>query len=594
MNSQNTITMKSNFPFPLIRSITQAGTEGLSENQAKSATLMNRIALISILLVGVFGPLTYMVWSDGSLIWSTLTESGLFVIALFLNKFRKYTLAGFVFVITNNIAVGYYSAIFGHITEVHLLIIFLFGMPFLVFHKLKFAIVGACIAAFTLIVCEFNIHYPFVQPLLSPDVQLSVRWLAVPCILILDIATVGMIFKIIYDKNIALTKANKKLEIANSTIKMLFHENNHELRRNVNNIYLITENLEIDTQANATQSIQPLVNALKATTGETILTINNVMDFAAIEAGKSNKERQLETIDVWKWLEGTASMYQPTASKKRGLIRLNIDAKMPYCIEIDKRRLGKIVYNILNNAIKFTAKESIIDIVAKPDGTRWLLKIKDEGTGIDKERIQKIFDPFETSGPNTIMEGTGLGLFIAKQSADDMGARIDVISSREGTVFTISFPLVIGNENQLVSTDALDTFSFNGTKVMIIDDDAMSRGFGRNLLQRMGCHVIVAETEQQALQLAKRTQVDIILCDLCLEEGRNKRNGLDLYHSLQQIDKFKSVPFIITSGSHTEKETVLKSGIRDFLLKPIEMTSLINIIKKYTSSDPSRVSTQSA
>jgi len=175
--------------------------------------------------------------------------------------------------------------------------------------------------------------------------------------------------------------------------------------------------------------------------GEHMLAlVNDVLDIAAIEAGK--RELEKEEIAIDEVLTGCLKIIEKLA-KDNGieLVLETPDSLSP--LYADKRSVTQIVQNLLSNAIKFTGRGGMISVTARQSGTRSVIQIKDTGIGISSDILPTITEPFaqEISDPYRAQEGTGLGLSIVKSLTEAHGGDLDIQSKiGEGTTVTVSFP----------------------------------------------------------------------------------------------------------------------------------------------------------
>ncbi|MBO4799808.1 MAG: histidine kinase, partial [Lachnospiraceae bacterium] len=161
--------------------------------------------------------------------------------------------------------------------------------------------------------------------------------------------------------------------------------------------------------------------------------INDILDFSKIESGKL--ELVLGEYEVGTLIAGLVKMVKPKVEAKHLELYLDIDPNLPTKLYGDDVRIGQIILNILNNAVKYTEKGSVTLSVGFEEGEEEeedaiLLKVsvKDTGIGIKQEDIDKLFSPYERieESRNKKIEGTGLGMSITKNLLEKMGSHLEV------------------------------------------------------------------------------------------------------------------------------------------------------------------------
>jgi len=234
--------------------------------------------------------------------------------------------------------------------------------------------------------------------------------------------------------NSALAKANEA-SIAKS---QFLARMSHELRTPLNGILGSADLLR------GSQRLMPeersLLDVIEDSVTVSLRQINNVLDFSKLESGKLVLEKR--EMDLHNVLNSTVSMVRPAATKKNLRLLLRIDPKVPYRLMGDSHHLRAILLNLLVNAIRFTEKGSVwldvVNISEQDTATKIRFEIRDTGAGIEKSKIDKIFESFTQEDDSTTRRygGTGLGTTIAKQLVEIMGGRIGVDSIKgQGSLF---------------------------------------------------------------------------------------------------------------------------------------------------------------
>jgi signal transduction histidine kinase/ActR/RegA family two-component response regulator len=589
----------------LLQHITTTGYRKVTdEDKRRSVKIVNTIALTTATMAGTFGFGCYFLTWNIDISAPAIIESLFLTAVILLNRWGKFTAAALFLVVINNLAIQYYSAIMGRVTEVHLLFIFLVGLSLLIFDKdkpMRIISVGLTIVAF--VIGEINMYNGFIAPSVPPEddsnTQFIIRWVTIPSILILDLTVIYY-----YVRNIdrlrkretqhvqamlqAVREHNRDLEILSARLakatdaKTVFvRETSHEIRTPLNAIFGISQLLQLKVEQDKTLApIRQLTDHLYAASYNTREIINNVLEFSRIEAGKLDTP-QMAPFNVREWVEAIVNMHQYVASVKTVRIKAVVNEDVPQLIDGDKVLLSKTLNNLLSNAIKFTQQESTVALHIFTNDGNWCLQVTDQGEGITAERQSTIFDAFVTER-NIFLEGTGLGLHITRHLATSMGGNIRVHSTMgKGTTFTVSLPLTVPATVCCYNSNEEDARVVNmgDTSILIIEDDQMSQMVLSRFLSGLGSRIVLAADGIEGLLLARASRPDIIILDSHIPG----LSGKDTLAQIRADEVLKNVPVIIASGDAFKEtsEELLLAGANEYLVKPIEFKALHTALSKY-------------
>jgi signal transduction histidine kinase/DNA-binding response OmpR family regulator len=300
--------------------------------------------------------------------------------------------------------------------------------------------------------------------------------------------------------------------------------------------------------------------------------INDILDFSKIEAGKMDMESvdfQLEdTLDNISTLVGIKT-------QEKGLeLLFKTDPTVPTALVGDPLRLGQILINLSNNAVKFTDTGEIVvsTELVKKDGAQVTLEfsVQDTGIGMTEKQAAKLFQPFAQADSSTTRKygGTGLGLTISKRLAEMMDGEIWV-ESEQGRGSTFSFTANFGLSE------------LRGMKVLVVDDNATSRDIFQEMLESFSFEVSVAASGQEGIaeleSAGKDKPFELVIMDW-------KMPDMDGIEASQQIKDHKSlskIPPIIMVTAYGREEVMQqaeKVGLEGFLLKPVNPSMLFDSI----------------
>lgn len=261
----------------------------------------------------------------------------------------------------------------------------------------------------------------------------------------------------------------------------------------------------------------------------------------------------------------------------------------------DAVRIGQIISNLLGNAVKFTEKGSIrvgvqIHATDKEQATA-IVSVEDTGIGIQKDRLEHIFEAFEQEDTSTSRKfgGTGLGLSISKKLAQLMGGELDADSEfGKGSVFTLTLSLKIGidelrKEKEPEPETKEDTAVVPvGLKILLAEDNKVNQKVAIKFFKKAGCEITVVEDGILALEEFDRRDYDIVFLDTHMP----KMDGLETAKEIRKRgSKGAAVPVISMSADVIEENRMrcLQSGMNAFLSKPLRYDELSSLLATYAT-----------
>jgi signal transduction histidine kinase len=213
----------------------------------------------------------------------------------------------------------------------------------------------------------------------------------------------------------------------------------HEFKTPLTSIQALTERLREGKVKNPVK-MQQYFSVISQDTDKLTRLVGNILNFSKIEEGKISYEF-VET-NISQWLQEIVDNFKKENMQRELKINTNIPAKIP-SIKIDKNALAQAIYNLLDNAIKFSADKKGIEIIVKREKENLVIKVKDDGIGIPRNEWDKIFEKFY-QGKNAMKyssRGTGLGLTLVRHTVEAHGGNISVESKEgQGSTFSLSLP----------------------------------------------------------------------------------------------------------------------------------------------------------
>lgn len=382
-----------------------------------------------------------------------------------------------------------------------------------------------------------------------------------------------------------LSVEKEKAEKANKVKSEFLANMSHELRTPLNGILGYAQILmeEETLQANFKEKVE-IINQ----SGNHLLgLINDVLDLSKIEAGKV--ELIKEEFILNDFLREIYNMFKLRCDRKNLELHFITQDSMPEAIKADKGKLRQCIINLLGNAVKFTQQGEVRLEVSLQSDNLIHFSVIDTGRGIPKEKIEDILQPFSQAFAETDSEtGTGLGLTITKSYAALMGGALDVESEfGKGSTFTISSQFENSNlkGGELAKTD-MAIIGFEKTdhvNVLVVEDERVNREMLQELLEKVQLSHVIVKKGEEAVELIKEKQFDIVLMDIRL-------HGIDGKEAAEQIKAIKPEMKIIAITSNAfdqNRKEIMASGYFDeFIPKPFSNRFLLQSIADLLALKP--------
>ena len=312
--------------------------------------------------------------------------------------------------------------------------------------------------------------------------------------------------------------------------------------------------------------------------------INDILDFSKIEAGKLDMESmdfQLQdTLDNISTLVGIKT-------QEKGLeLLFKTDPSVPTALVGDPLRLGQILINLSNNAVKFTDSGEIVvstELVKKEEAQVTLkFSVRDSGIGMTDAQTAKLFQPFSQADSSTTRKygGTGLGLTISARLAEIMGGEIWV-ESEYGRGSTFSFTANFGLGKEKTKKRFKPSADLRDMKVLVVDDNATSRSIFQEMLESFSFEVTLAASGPEGLsELEKASEsqpFELVIMDWQMPG----MDGIEASRRIKNHRGLSKIPPIVLVTAYGREEVMQQAeelGLEGFLLKPVSPSMLFDAI----------------
>ena len=369
------------------------------------------------------------------------------------------------------------------------------------------------------------------------------------------------------------------IQAANLQKDQFFAVLSHELKHPLNLIQLNTDLIARSQATKNSASLRKAALSIQNAVRSQSRIIDDLMDVSRIRTGKL--KLQFSTLQYQEVLRGIEAVFAPLAQAEN----VTFDTFRPeqaIYVQADPTRLEQIIWNLLNNAWKFTKGGQRICMQLERDGNQARLDVIDTGEGITADFLPKVFDMFgqaEMQHAQRSKHGLGIGLSLVKQLVEAHNGRIEAFSEGlgRGARFSVWLPIHLQTEmelNDLANNGEIGGLA--GITILLVDDSADILETMCELLESEGAKVTTADGGAQGIELAGQTAYDVIVSDI----GMPEIDGHKMMTAIRKSGRNTGTPSIALTGYGTMRdvEKAKAAGFTLHLRKPIDLQALIDAV----------------
>ncbi|MDP4153909.1 MAG: ATP-binding protein, partial [Bacillota bacterium] len=370
----------------------------------------------------------------------------------------------------------------------------------------------------------------------------------------------------------------------------------HELRTPLNGIHSIAESMLRDGDGELNEHQRSDLTLISLSSRRLTTLVNDILDYAKLKNG--NILLNVQPVHIEGPIYTIVSIFRQINSSENVEILFEFSDELPPALA-DEGRLTQIIYNLMDNAVKFTVS-GYVKISVKEKGNMLEFCVADTGQGIPEDKFEAIFKSFEQVDTSSTRGygGTGLGLPITKYFVELMGGKIWVISELGvGSAFTFTIPIAPKSSGALTAApkknsgiaatkmqrtaDKNINIQTKAPKILLVDDDTVNLQAASSILRIGGFHVITAHSGLAALaQLEKVSDYSLAILDVMMPE----MSGFELCREIRKSKTCFELPVLMLTARTAVNDIVMgfEVGANDYLAKPFEPEELLARAKMLT------------
>jgi PAS domain S-box-containing protein len=353
----------------------------------------------------------------------------------------------------------------------------------------------------------------------------------------------------------------------------------HELRNPLNVILGYAELLLRMEEIKGSPNLHRMADAVKRNAVAQSKLIRDLLDLSRLRSGKLELNR--ETVSPIASIENAIETVRIDSDSKGIEISVSAPDEMLF-VQADPVRLEQIIWNLLNNSVKFTPRGGRIEVRLEESDDEIVLMVSDNGQGIDASFLPHIFEIFRQadSRTNRSQSGMGIGLAVVQQLVELHGGSVTAFSAGtgQGATFTVRLPRSGDTRRPPAPVLDLGTATLKGLEVLVVDDSEDTTEMVQQLLEIGGASVCAVTSGSEALRMAREKDFDVVLSDISMPE----MDGFQFLSELRKLPGKEELPAVALTGFGRPEDVrrATEEGFYAHLTKPFDLQTLARLLQK--------------
>ncbi|MBN6080474.1 ATP-binding protein [Aggregatibacter actinomycetemcomitans] len=376
-----------------------------------------------------------------------------------------------------------------------------------------------------------------------------------------------------------LSEALDNLEKINRDKTTLMTTISHELRTPLNGIIGLSRILLEENPSERQQNYLKTINSSAISLAH---IFSDIIDLEKIDAKRIELNRK--ATDLYAWLNDIANFALLMTEEKHLQFQLVCPPTLPNWLMLDGVRLNQVLWNLINNAVKFTQRGSVTLSVEQTAEEEFALRVTDTGIGIAEQDLQKIFELYYQAGSDANKSlGSGIGLSVSKTIAQLMGGDLTVSSEvGKGSTFLFTF-----KARQAIKPVEEDKYLPLKLNILLVEDIEVNVVVAKSMLEKLGYQIDVAMTGAEAIRKFEQNYYDLVFLDIQLPD----MSGFDIATHFRQNYENGAYDFLppliaLTANVVQKKQEYLAQGMDDVIHKPLSLEELRHCLHDYFGEEP--------